>query len=155
VEAEKILWTAELRDMEQMYEVIRLEGRSGSLGSGNRRRHHRFHFSGAVELLQKNSAPVHLTGSLKDVSEVGCLVATKSLVLPGTDLKLVLKVANYELAFTGQVRHAAFDVGLGIEFREVRKGDRAILQQLLRKAQGQQQAEEEEKAMAIWAGSVS
>jgi hypothetical protein len=155
VEAGKALWTAELRDMEQMYEVIRPEGRSGSLGSGNRRRHQRFSFTGAVDLLQKSSTPVHLTGNLKDVSEVGCLVATKCLVLPGTELKLVLKMANYDLAFTGQVRHAALDVGLGIEFREVRKGDRAILQQLLRKAQSQQQAEEEEKAMAMWAGSVS
>ena len=155
VEAEKVLWTAELRDMEQMYEVIRSEGRPESHESGNRRRHQRFHFPGAVDLLQRNSAPVHLAGSLKDVSEVGCLVATKSLVLPGTDLKLVLKVADYDLAFTGQVRHAALDVGLGIEFREVRKGDRAILQQLLRKAQSQQQAEEEDKAMAIWAGALS
>jgi len=60
-------------------------------------------------------------------------VSTNSLVLPGTDLKLVVKVANYDLSFKGQVKHAAVDVGLGIEFREIRKGDRAVLQYLLRK----------------------
>ena len=71
--------------------------------------------------------------TLKDVSEVGCLVTTRSAILPGTDLKLVLKVANYDLSLKGQVRHAALDVGLGMEFREIRKGDRAILQHLIRK----------------------
>lgn len=155
VEAEKALWTAELFDMEQIYETMKPEGRPSSLGQGNRRRHQRFAFPGNVELLQKTAAPNHLNGNLKDVSEVGCLVTTRSLVLPGTELKLVLRVANYDLAFKGKVRHAALDVGLGIEFREVRKGDRAILQQLLRKAQGEQQAEEENKAMALWAGALS
>lgn len=155
VEAEKALWIAELRDMEQVYDIVRPEGRLASMGQGNRRRHVRFHFGGTVELLQKGGGPTHLTGSLKDVSEVGCLVTTKSLVLPGTDLKLVLKVANYDLAFKGLVRHAALDVGLGIEFREIRKGDRAILQHLLRKAQAQEHSAEEEKAMALWAGSLS
>ena len=154
-EAEKTLWIAELRDLEQVYEALKLEGRCGSLGPGNRRRHPRFPFGGSVELLQKGSGPIHLNGNLKDVSEVGCLVTTNSLVLPGTDLKLVLRVANYDLAFKGQVRHAALDLGLGIEFREVRKGDRAILQQLLRKAHRQQQSHDEDKAMAIWAGALS
>jgi len=40
------------------------------------------------------------------------------------------------------VRHAAPGVGLGIEFREVRKGDRAILQYLLRKMDNARQAGE-------------
>ena len=155
VEAEKALWIAELHDMEQIYDTLKQEWRFASARQGNRRRHQRFHFGGAVELLHKGAGPTHLTGSLKDVSEVGCLVTTKSLLLPGTELKLVLKVANYDLAFKGQIRHAALDVGLGIEFREIRKGDRAILQHLLRKAHAQQQSEEEEKALAIWAGSLS
>ncbi len=154
VEAEKALWVAELRDMEQVYEAIRPEGRQPSLGLGNRRRHQRFCFPVNVELLQKTGSPNHLAGSLVDVSEVGCLVATKNVVGPGTDLKLVLRVANYDLAFKGLVRHAALEVGLGIEFREVRKGDRALLQHLLQKAQSQQQAEEEDQAMALWAGAL-
>lgn len=155
VEAEKALWTAELGDMEQVYESMKPEGLWASFGQENRRRHQRFTFGGSVELVQKGPGPVHLTGNIKDMSEVGCLVTTRSLVVPGTDLKLVLRVANYDLAFKGLVRHAALDVGLGIEFREVRKGDRAILQHLLRKAKVQQKSEEEEKAMAIWAGSLS
>lgn len=152
VEAEKALWSAELSDMEQIYEPVPRDGRA-SLGQGNRRRFQRFTAPGVVELLQKSSA--HLRGALKDLSEVGCLVTTKSLVVPGTELKLVLNVANYDLAFKGQVRHAALDVGLGIEFREVRKGDRALLQHLLRKWAAQEKSEEKDKAMALWAGALS
>ncbi|HMK21842.1 MAG TPA: PilZ domain-containing protein [Terriglobales bacterium] len=155
VEAEKALWIAELRDMEQVYETMKPEGRAGSTAPGNRRRHQRFHFGGSVELLQKGAGSTHLEGCLKDVSEVGCLVTTKSLVLPGTDLKLVLRFANYDLAFHGRVRHAASDVGLGIEFREVRKGDRALLQHLLRKAQIEQKANVEDKSKFLWAGALS
>jgi PilZ domain len=139
VEAEKTLWTSELRDMEQVYDPIvrdpalyKLSARSNAPGR-NRRKYPRFATEGAAELLQKVPGAGRLEGDLIDVSEVGCLVSTNSLVLPGTDLKLVVNLANYDLSFKGQVRHAAVDVGLGIEFREVRKGDRAILQYLLKK----------------------
>jgi hypothetical protein len=159
VEAEKALWSAELRDMEQVYEPVGRDGRLGtaSMRQGNRRRYQRFTIGGLVDLLQKGSAPGHLDGALKDVSEVGCLVTTQSLILPGTDLKLVLNVANYDLAFKGQVRHAALDVGLGIEFREVRKGDRAILQHLLRKWAAEQKTKDEktQKLKARPAGALA
>jgi hypothetical protein len=87
------------------------------------------------------------------MSEVGCLISTNSLVLPGTDLKLVVNVSNYDLTFKGQVRHAAVDVGLGIEFREIRKGDRSILQYLLKKLAEQESAAvakpEKQKAKSV------
>jgi hypothetical protein len=148
VEAEKTLWTAELHDMEEAYDPIgrdamlyRMNSGAG-LHNGNRRRHPRFTSNGMAELLRRGSGANHLEGSLKDVSELGCLVTTKSVILPGTDLKLVLKVANYDLSVKGQVRHAALDVGLGVEFREIRKGDRTILQYLLRKLAENQKAGE-------------
>jgi hypothetical protein len=159
VEAEKMLWTAELNDMEQIYEaVLRDARRSPAHGSqiGNRRRFQRFGAEGAVELLQKGASPAHLDGILRDVSEVGCLVTTKSLLLPGTDLKLVLNVANYDLAFKCQVRHAALDVGLGIEFREVRKGDRALLQHVLQKLEKRRTSKEKaDKHKASSAGALA
>ena len=138
VEAEKTLWAAELRDMESTYDPLtrdrglyRLD--ASTTCKGNRRRYLRFAAEGTANLLQKGSTSGHLEGGLKDVSEVGCLVATKTRIVPGTDLKLVLRVSNCELSFKGQVRHAVEGVGLGIEFREVRKGDRAVLLHLLRK----------------------
>lgn len=138
VEAQKTMWTAELRDMEEMYDPLTRDGAlyrldTGGSSQGNRRRYQRFAAEGSANLLQKGTTGGHLEGGLKDVSEVGCMVATKTRILPGTDLKLVLTVSNYDLSFKGQVRHAAEEVGLGIEFREIRKGDRAVLLHLLRK----------------------
>lgn len=108
VEAQKTLWTAELRDMEEMYDpmtrdsgLFRLNS-TASAKKGNRRRYRRFATEGAANVLQKGSAAGHLEGGLKDVSEVGCLITTKSLILPGTDLKLVLTVSNYDLSFKGR-----------------------------------------------------
>jgi len=163
VEAEKTLWAAELRDMEKIYDPVvpntNLQ-RVGAAGTGNnRRRFERFTAAGAAELLQIGSGATHLVGELKDLSEVGCLVSTNSLVPPGTDLTLVVKVANYDLSFKGQVKHAAADVGLGIEFREIRKGDRAVLQYLLRKLAADENAAAKKtekgkaKGMAAFGGS--
>ena len=139
VEAEKSLWIDELHDMEEIYDPIgrdnmlnRLNSKSGN-HNGNRRRYPRFAANGMAELLRRGAGTNYLDGTLKDVSEVGCLVTTKSVILPGTDLKLVLKVANFDLSLKGQVRHAALNVGLGVEFREIRKGDRAILKHMLGK----------------------
>jgi len=159
VEAEKTLWTAELRDMADVYDAIPRDlclPRASSGNANNRRRFARFATNGVAELLQRGPSTNYLDGELKDVSELGCLVTTKSVILPGTDLKLVLKVANYDLSVKGQVRHAALDVGLGVEFREIRKGDRAILQHLIRKlAEKEMPAEPKPtKPKAKWAAML-
>jgi hypothetical protein len=59
------------------------------------------------------------------------------------------------LAFRGQVRHAALDVGLGIEFREARKGDRAILQYVVQKLEMSRKSKEKaDKHKASSAGAL-
>jgi len=148
VEAQKTLWTAELHEVEEVYDPILRDDalcRLNAVCSGpntTRRRYQRLAADGGVEILQMASPASHQECRLKDVSESGCRVMSESLILPGTDLKLVLNVANCDLSFRGQVRHAALDVGLGIEFREVRKGDRAVLQHILRKLAESQSAEQ-------------
>ncbi|PYX26579.1 MAG: hypothetical protein DMG82_01080 [Acidobacteria bacterium] len=149
VEAEKTLWLAELREMEEAYDPIvrdtplyRMNSSAGNR-NGNRRSHQRFAAEGVAELLRRGAGANYLDGTIKDVSETGCLLTTHSAILPGTDLKLVLKVANYELSIKGQVRHAVVGIGLGVEFREIRKGDRAILQHLLRKLADREKSAEE------------
>lgn len=153
VELDRSMWDAELRDMQEVYDpisreaaVYRLSG-SGNL-DGNRRRFRRFTAEGRAEISKSVSQSSQMEAPLKDLSEVGCLVKTTSVVLPGTELKLVLNVANYDLTVKGQVKHAALDVGVGIEFREIRKGDRPILQYLLRKMAEKQQDSEKPKAQA-------
>jgi hypothetical protein len=153
VEAGKTLWAVELREMDQVFDPVVRNPRpdSTSAKAGNRRRYRRFAAGGRVELLHTSST--QLKGGLKDVSEVGCLISIKNSIPPGTDLKLFLKVENYDLVFKGQVRHSATDGGLGIEFREIRKGDRAILQQLLHKMEQHNIEEQYEKHLVISAGS--
>jgi hypothetical protein len=153
VESDKNMWDTELREMEEVYDRIlpesslyRMNSSSG-FHNGNRRRHQRFPVEGPAELLKRDPNAQRVEADLRNLSELGCLVTTKSMLLPGTDLKLVVNVANYDLSFKGQVRHAALDLGLGIEFREIRKGDRAMLQYLLRKL-AEEQEEEAPKAKA-------
>lgn len=138
VEAQKTLWDSELHDMQEIYDpilagagVFRLTGSQGA--ERNRRKFQRFGAQGDAQLLRRTAAGAYVEGSVKDLSEVGCLVATKTLLLPGTDLKLLLRLTNYDLSFKGSVRHAALDIGMGIEFQEIRKGDRAVLRHILQK----------------------
>ena len=138
VEAHKSLWESELRDMQEMYDAIPRDGilyraTPGGAPDRSRRKYQRFEVDGAVELLRRGADANYREGTIKDLSEVGCLVTTRDLLVPGTDLKLVLRMAGYNLSFRGMVRHAALDVGLGIEFREIRKGDRAVLHHMLKK----------------------
>ncbi|HEV3206638.1 MAG TPA: PilZ domain-containing protein [Terriglobales bacterium] len=136
VESDRTLWEAELRDMHEVYDPIVVEGtgKPGGFGSHERRRRReRFILEGTAELTQSGPKGVHAKGALKNVSEIGCLVSTKQIVLPGTELKLTLNIGDYSLALKGQVRHADSHGGLGIEFHEIRKGERQILQFLLRK----------------------
>jgi hypothetical protein len=150
IETDKTLWEAELRNMEQIYDPITPEGAlyrsnpSASSLSSNRRRYQRFMIEGVAELLDRGAEGSSQKAEVKDLSEFGCLVVTDPPLVAGTDLKLVLKVANQDLCLKGRVRHADA-TGLGIEFREIRKGDRQLLQYLLKKL-AEQQEQEERKA---------
>jgi hypothetical protein len=135
VESERAMFESELRDLDSIYETIPRDTtprRTSSLADkGNRRVQDRFEVNGIAELMK--SGRMGEKATLRNLSEMGCMVTTKQVLLPGTDLKLVLNVANYNLNLKGQVRHAALDLGIGIEFSEIRKGDQQMLRYLLRK----------------------
>jgi hypothetical protein len=140
VENDRTLWEAELRDMEESYDPILLDAQRLSRANStigrhhrNRRRHERFDVEGLAELLKHGPASAQGQAALKNLSELGCLVTAKQVVLPGTELKLVLNIGNYDMSVKGQVRHSDPHLGVGVEFREIRKGDRQILHFLLRK----------------------
>lgn len=136
VESERVMWENELREMEELYEAMR-EGdlrhlpAAGSL-DGNRRRYPRYYIQG-VAALPNLAAGSPAEVGLKNISELGCLLETPCPINPGTDLKLVLNVAQFDLSVKGRVRHSVPELGAGIEFQEIRKGDRQVLQYLLRK----------------------
>jgi hypothetical protein len=137
VESDRTLWETELRDMEEAYDPILIDGglkRAGTFASHERRRRReRYALEGLAELMKQGTNRIHAKADLRNMSEIGCLVSSPQVVLPGTELKVVLSVGDHELALKGQVRHGDQNAGLGIEFREIRKGERQILQFLMRK----------------------
>jgi hypothetical protein len=140
VESDRTIWEAELHELEESYDPIVLDqqGRRIARGESNRRRKPRFTTKGVVELFDSNTLGRPLEAGLGNLSEIGCLVRTHDRVKPGTDLRLALAVGNYDVTLKGEVRHSMPDLGLGIEFREIRKGDRQMLQFLLHKLAEQQ-----------------
>lgn len=148
VDNEKSMWETELRDIDEVFDPIVKDIPKGAVADskdGNRRRHGRLRVEGSVELVKgpaskNNRASGKASGTkatIKDLSESGCLVQTKEVLLPGTDLKLVLKIANHDVTLKGQVRRS-LDVGVGVEFSEIRKGDRQTLKHLLNKLSEEQ-----------------
>ena len=140
IEPNRTLWEPELRDMQEVYEPIEKNGQNGkSFVAGNRRRRDRFQIQGKAEIVKSTEGPLKnpQQAELRDLSEIGCLVKTKEVLLPGTDIKLVLKVANYDLALKGKVKHSALDLGVGIEFAQIRKSDRQTLQFLMQQLKEQ------------------
>jgi len=137
VESDGTLWDNELQDMEEAYDPILTDGglkKAGTFASHERRRRReRYALEGGAELIKQGSKTIFtVKAALLNMSEIGCLVSTKDALLPGTDLKLVLNIGDYEMALKGRVRHAD-EHGVGIEFHEIRKGERQILQFLIRK----------------------
>jgi PilZ domain len=144
VESDRTMWDAELRDMHEVYDLIvressvRRSNFSAGSAQNNRRRHERFDIEGLAELLKDGPNSTCGEAVLRNLSELGCLITTKQDLPLGTELKLVLNVDSYDLSVKGQVRHSDHQLGLGVEFQEIRKGDRQILRFLLRKLAEQQ-----------------
>ncbi len=137
VENERTMFETELKGLDEIYEGMEADNlpfRSARMPGGfnNRRRQPRYEINGTVDLLRSDVSEAESATVLKNLSETGCLVTSNHKLAPGTDLKVALQVANQDLRFRGRVRHA-LDFGVGIEFREIRKGDRQVLQFLLRK----------------------
>jgi hypothetical protein len=138
IETDRPMWDTELREMNAVFDPVPLDKKSRDTNSGhrlgeeNRRRHSRFKVQGSAEL-SALSKKTQLKGMLKDLSEVGCLVSIENAPPLGTDLNLILRIDNYEFSLTGQVRRASSEEGTAIRFHKIRKGDRQMLQFLLRK----------------------
>lgn len=138
IDPEATLWENELRYMQDQYDPMVPEGLlsrikwAGPL-ERDRRRYRRFSVTGVAEMLRHGAETGSVQAELKDLSSFGCLVISKDLMVAGTDLKLSLRVDNCDLWLKGRVLHASDERGLGIEFREIRKGDRQLLDYLLKK----------------------
>ena len=136
VEEERLPWLQELQDMEETYELIAepntaFTSKLAPILGANRRRGTRYLASGVADVFKvRGCNPVQ--AAVGNLSDRGCMLLAALPVLPGADVRLQLPVFNCDLSLQGQVRYTGEGKGSGIEFRQIRRGDRPLLELLLR-----------------------
>ena len=130
-------WEEELRHIEERYQPLiaeRLRGaKSSSSFSGadvNRRRRPRFYVEGEAEVMD---GALRVAGEVQQISEYGARLAAIEPLRPGTDFRLMLNVFDVSLALKAQVKYLVENFGMGVEFHQIRLGDRPLLDYVLSK----------------------
>ena len=139
VEPGRAPWEEELRQAQEQYLPVIL-GRPQTRysitgmrrGEENRRRRRRFSVDGEADLTLIGGHS-RLEGQVQEISECGCRIAAGDLLAPGTDLRLSLNIFDISVALKAQVKYIAKNLGMGVEFQEIRQGDRPLLDYLLHK----------------------
>jgi len=134
----KTPWDEELRQMEEQYQPVILEAslrRPGTMNAfsrpdANRRRRPRFYVEGQAEV---TDGVLQLAGEVEQISEFGARLSAMDLLPPGTDFRLTLNVFDVSLALKAQVKYLVNNLGMGVEFQEIRRGDRPLLSYILSK----------------------
>jgi hypothetical protein len=136
VEGGRTPWDEELRQMEEQYQPVILDQgqqRSWAGGSGhgeqNRRRRPRFYVEGQAEVID---GVQRVEGQVEQLSEFGARIAVGELLSPGTNFRLMLSVFDISVALKAQVKYLADNLGMGVEFQEIRLGDRPLLSHVLK-----------------------
>jgi hypothetical protein len=134
VDSVKSPWDEELRQIEEQYQPVILDGPGGSRGFGrpdaNRRRRPRFYVEGQAEVVGSGQ---RVEGEVQQISEYGARIAATETLRPGTDFRLMLNVFDVSLAVKARVKYLVDNLGMGVEFQEIRRGDRPLLSYVLSK----------------------
>jgi len=135
----KIPWEDELRQMDEQYLPVVSGGQNRALatndfrrGQLNRRRRPRFLVEGGADLAEIDGKS-RMEGRLEQISEYGCLISAGELLTPGTSLRLVLNMCDVSVALRGHVKYTAQERAMGVEFHEIRQGDRPLLNYVLKR----------------------
>lgn len=130
-------WDEELRQMEEQYQPVVLGSSQRSTPSrgsvrtdANRRRRPRFYVEGEAEVID---GVQRVAGEVQQISEYGARLGSIEPLRPGTDFRLMLNVFDVSLALKAQVKYLVDDLGMGIEFQQIRRGDRPLLEYVLGK----------------------
>lgn len=133
----KTPWDEELRQMEEQYQPVILDGpQRGASARGfrrsetNRRRRPRFYVQGQAEVID---GVQRVEGEVQQISEYGARISATEILRPGTDFRLMLNVFDVSLALKAQVKYLVNNLGMGVEFQEIRRGDRPLLSYVLSK----------------------
>jgi len=131
-------WEDELRKMEEQYLPL-ISSKANKNGTGgfrsgeqNRRRRPRYTVSGGAHLMEIGGGS-RMEGLLEQFSEYGCLIRTGRIIPPNAGLRLTLNVCEVSLALRGNVKYTSESRGMGVEFQEIRQGDRPLLDYVLEK----------------------
>jgi hypothetical protein len=137
VEGSKIPWEEELRQMEEQYLPVIPPGpnrkpamNAFARGERTRRRRPRYQVEGGADFAEIGSRS-RVEGRLEQLSEYGCLVSAGDLLTPGAGLRLVLNMCDVTVALRGHVRYTTESRAMGVEFQEIRQGDRPLLDYVL------------------------
>lgn len=133
-------WDEELRQLEEQYQPVILDApRRGGNGfsrlaasrpDSNRRRSPRFYVEGQAELIGR---PQRAAGAVSQISEFGARISAPDVMNPGTDFRLMLSVFDVSVALKARVKYVVESLGMGVEFQEIRRGDRPLLTYVLSK----------------------
>ena len=137
VEGTKTPWEEELRQLEEQYLPLMPPDHYRSVAMNafrnrehNRRRRPRFQIQGGADVAEIGGRS-RVEGRLEQISECGCLISAGDLLTPGTALRLVLNMCDVSVALRGHVRYTAEQRAMGVEFQEIRQGDRPLLEYVL------------------------
>lgn len=126
-------WEEELRQMEEQYQPVILGPRPSnrfSPSEANRRRRPRFYVEGEAEVID---GVQRVAGEVIQISEYGARISATESLRPGTDFRLMLNVFDVSVALKAQVKYLVDNLGMGVEFQEIRRGDRPLLSYVLSK----------------------
>jgi hypothetical protein len=146
-------WDEELRQMqiEEQYQPVILDGLKGKSArwfdrstfdrstldhstldrpAANRRRRPRFYVEGQAEVID---GVQHVAGEVQQISEYGARIAGTEILRPGTDFRLMLSMFDISVAVKARVKYLVDNLEMGVEFQEIRRGDRPLLSYVLSK----------------------
>jgi len=127
-------WDEELRQLEEEYQPVIVGGsdslRTSNVRQENRRRRPRYSVDGKAEVID---GVQYVEGHVEQLSEFGARINAKGLLRPGTDFRLTLNVFDVSMALKAQVKYLVNNLGMGVEFHEIRRGDRPLLEYVLSK----------------------
>jgi hypothetical protein len=127
-------WEDELRQAEEQYHPAIFDEKNFKVSRGfgavpsNRRRRPRFYAEGQAEAIGGGQ---RVAGEVEQISECGARINALEPLRPGTDLRLMLNICDVSVALNAQVKYLVNDQGMGVEFREIRRGDRPLLSYVL------------------------
>jgi len=72
-----------------------------------------------------------MEGIVQQLSEFGARIDANELLKPGTDFNLMLNILDVNVGLKAQVKYHMDNRGMGVEFQEIRRGDRPLLDYVL------------------------